>query len=139
MPLINHAEHRLVHQITLPIRWGDMDSLAHLNNTIYFRLMEQCRIEWFDSFQQILNHSVPVVPVLVSANCNFIRAITYPSSVLVTLHLGKATSRSLETYHDLIVEGKVHAQGECRLVWISNETGRAVSVPDKVLAMIKDA
>ncbi len=32
------------HQIDLPLRWGDMDALNHLNNTIYFRVMEEARI-----------------------------------------------------------------------------------------------
>ena len=30
----------------MPIRWGDMDALGHVNNTVYFRYMEQARIEW---------------------------------------------------------------------------------------------
>ena len=28
----------LIHTMTMPIRWGDMDALGHLNNTVYFRL-----------------------------------------------------------------------------------------------------
>ena len=31
------AEKRLVHEIVVPIRWGDMDAMGHVNNTIYFR------------------------------------------------------------------------------------------------------
>ena len=30
----------------MPIRWGDMDAIGHVNNTVYFRYMEQARIEW---------------------------------------------------------------------------------------------
>ena len=37
---------RLVHESIIPIRWGDMDAYRHINNTIYFRYMEQARIEW---------------------------------------------------------------------------------------------
>jgi acyl-CoA thioester hydrolase len=30
-------EHKkLVHQMTIPIRWGDMDAMGHVNNTTYF-------------------------------------------------------------------------------------------------------
>ena len=36
----------LVHTSLQPIRWGDMDVLGHVNNTVYFRYMEQARIEW---------------------------------------------------------------------------------------------
>jgi acyl-CoA thioester hydrolase len=30
---------KLVYTLTLPIRWGDMDSYRHINNTVYFRYM----------------------------------------------------------------------------------------------------
>jgi acyl-CoA thioester hydrolase len=33
----------------MPIRWGDMDAMGHVNNTVYFRYMEQARLEWFAS------------------------------------------------------------------------------------------
>ena len=36
----------LVHTSVQSIRWGDMDALGHVNNTVYFRYMEQARIEW---------------------------------------------------------------------------------------------
>ena len=43
---MTHRSRLLVHTSRLPIRWGDMDALGHVNNTVYFRYMEQARIEW---------------------------------------------------------------------------------------------
>ena len=37
---------KLVHEMRMPIRWGDMDAMGHVNNTLYFRYMEVIRIEW---------------------------------------------------------------------------------------------
>ena len=31
---------KLVHEMTMPIRWGDMDAMGHVNNTLYFRYLE---------------------------------------------------------------------------------------------------
>ena len=28
---------KLIFTTTLPIRWGDMDAMGHVNNTVYFR------------------------------------------------------------------------------------------------------
>ena len=28
---------KLVHESVMSIRWGDMDALGHVNNTVYFR------------------------------------------------------------------------------------------------------
>ena len=36
--------------LEVPLRWGDMDAMAHLNNVMYFRLMEEARIQWFQRF-----------------------------------------------------------------------------------------
>ena len=33
----------------MPIRWGDMDAMGHVNNTLYFRYLETVRIEWMRS------------------------------------------------------------------------------------------
>jgi acyl-CoA thioester hydrolase len=36
------------HVERIAIRWGDMDAMGHVNNTVYFRFMEQARISWFE-------------------------------------------------------------------------------------------
>ena len=38
---IEIPEHKkLVYECVIPIRWGDMDAMAHLNNASYFRFMQ---------------------------------------------------------------------------------------------------
>ena len=32
---------KLVYSNQMPIRWGDQDAMGHVNNTVYFRYMEQ--------------------------------------------------------------------------------------------------
>lgn len=39
---------KLVHQMVIPIRWGDMDVMGHVNNAMYFRYFEIARIAWWD-------------------------------------------------------------------------------------------
>jgi acyl-CoA thioester hydrolase len=40
---------KLVMEMPMPIRWGDMDAMGHVNNTLYFRYLETVRIEWMRS------------------------------------------------------------------------------------------
>ena len=35
---------KLTHRLIIPIRWGDMDAMGHVNDTIYFRCLEVIRI-----------------------------------------------------------------------------------------------
>lgn len=34
---------KLIHTAHIPIRWGDMDAMGHLNNASYFRYLETAR------------------------------------------------------------------------------------------------
>jgi acyl-CoA thioester hydrolase len=38
----------LLGRTRMPLRWGDMDAMGHVNNTVYFRYLEQARIELFE-------------------------------------------------------------------------------------------
>ena len=35
--------------IDIPVAWGEMDALGHINNSRYFVWCEQSRIDWLDS------------------------------------------------------------------------------------------
>ena len=39
------------------LRWSDMDAYGHVNSTVYFRYMEQARVEWIEAMR------FPVRPV----------------------------------------------------------------------------
>ena len=33
--------------VELPVAWGEMDSYHHVNNVVYFRYLENARLEYF--------------------------------------------------------------------------------------------
>ena len=89
-------EHKkLVFQMVIPMRWGDMDAMGHVNNATYFRYLETIRIDWL--------HSIGAVPqpnghgpVIVNAFCNFYKQLEYPGDVLIKMYAsdpGRTTSR----------------------------------------------
>lgn len=71
---------KLVYESRIPIRWGDMDAMNHLNNGTYFRYMETIRIDWFNSIDCIPSPEGEG-PVIVNAFCNFYRQLEYPGGV----------------------------------------------------------
>ena len=71
----------LVYQMEIPIRWGDMDAMGHVNNTVYFRYMEQARISWFDAMQ-LRPDPLGEGPLIINAACTFNRQLEYPGTVL---------------------------------------------------------
>jgi acyl-CoA thioester hydrolase len=63
---------KLVYSNQMPIRWGDQDAMGHVNNTVYFRYMEQTRIEWLESFGFGTSVTQTEGPVIVNASCTFL-------------------------------------------------------------------
>ena len=67
---------KLVHESIIPVRWGDMDALGHVNNAVYFRYIEQARVNWLDSFGLKVTKGDAGV-VVVNAFCNFFSKFAY--------------------------------------------------------------
>ena len=82
-----------VHRSTQLVRWGDMDALGHVNNTLYFRYMEQARLEWLYA---LVGHDrpyeAPSGPLIVNASCTFLEPIVYPAALLTASHTPAAKS-----------------------------------------------
>ena len=70
--------------IETPVAWGEMDSLRHVNNIVYFRYFESARMAYFDrvGFWAYMDET-GVGPILASTRCQFILPLTYPDTVSV--------------------------------------------------------
>jgi acyl-CoA thioester hydrolase len=77
-------QRKFVYEMCMPIRWGDMDAMGHVNNTLYFRYMEVIRIEWMHRAGGAPNPAGDGL-VIVNAFCNFIRQFEYPGEVRARL------------------------------------------------------
>jgi acyl-CoA thioester hydrolase len=131
--LISNAKR--VHTSQLPIRWGDMDAMRHLNNTMYLRLMEENRIEWFRAVGTDLGAPKGHTPVMVNVFCEYLRPIVWPSVVETSIYLGDRGRSSVQTFHTLAVNGQMMSRGAVKLVWIDMATGKSVVLPQGVHAL----
>ncbi len=131
---------KLIFTTTIPIRWGDMDGMGHVNNTVYFRYMEQARIEWFDSLGYDTGQDVKEGPVIVNASCTFLVPFVYPGNVEVRLYAGLPGRSSLPTHYELRLAGddKLYAQGDAKIVWIDPASGRSIPLPDNMRAFAEE-
>lgn len=78
---------KLIHVTRLPIRWGDMDAYGHVNNTVYFRFMEQARVEWVEDMKVQVRPGGDG-PVIINASCTFLIPMNYPGTVEVRTYVG---------------------------------------------------
>ena len=130
----------LVHTSIQPIRWGDMDALGHVNNTVYFRYMEQTRIEWLYALAEAgVGYLSGTGPVIVNASCTFMVPIVYPGDVEVRMFLGEAGRSSIGSHYELDCAGRRMAEGAAKIVWIDLASGRSVPLPERLRAMLDAA
>ena len=129
---------KLVHTELMPIRWGDMDAMMHVNNTVYFRYMEQARISWMETWGSAggaVSANEAEGPVIANAACRFKRPLKYPGSIEVRLFAGQIGRSSLPTYYEIRRTddpATVYATGDALFVWISNVTGKPAAFPDRL-------
>jgi len=134
---MSHRNRVLVHTSRVPIRWGDMDGYGHVNNTVYFRYMEQARIEWAQATLPEYRGMAMLPLVVVNASCTFLVPLVYPGDVEVRMLLGELGRSSVGSYYELWMSGALYAEGAAKIVWIDPATGRPVPLPEAVSAPLR--
>ena len=125
------AEKKFVHESIIPIRWGDMDALGHVNNAVYFRYIEQARINWLDSFGLSFSKDDQGV-VVVNAFCNFLKQITYPGELLVKTYIANPSRVGVDTFNVMSLTSDpdtIYASGGATMVWVDFKAQKAAAWP----------
>jgi acyl-CoA thioester hydrolase len=130
-----------VHVMRMPIRWGDMDVMGHVNNTVYFRYIETARIAWFD---EVLAAPDPagLGPVIVNAHCSFLKQLKYPGEIEVRTSVGPPGRSSFEMTHEIRLvgpdgqPGAVHAEAGAKIVWVDFPAEKSVPLPEAIRALL---
>ncbi|HEX7386464.1 MAG TPA: thioesterase family protein [Castellaniella sp.] len=127
-----------VFQVRQEVRWGDLDALHHVNNTVYFRYFEEARVQLFTALDGTAFARRPVV--LAQASCDFLIPLLYPASIVVGLKLVRVGRSSLELecwIADPADVTKVYARGRSVLVCIDEHTHRSVAWPPEQLQVLQ--
>jgi acyl-CoA thioester hydrolase len=134
-------DYQPVFEMSMPIRWGDMDAFGHVNNTVYFRYMEQVRMSWFERLG--LDGAVEGQgPVIVNASMEFLRQLHYPGDIIGRMSVGKPGRSSFDTAFELVRvddPGTLYARGAARCVWIDYAAGKSVPLPERLRTLIENA
>lgn len=111
-----------------------MDAMGHVNNTVYFRFMEQARISWFEALVPGEDAWQSTGIVIANASCNYKRPITYPGTVEVRVLIGAPGGSSIPTHYELRVDDdpQPYADGAAVVVFIDMKTQRSARIPDTI-------
>ena len=117
-----------------PLRWGDMDAMGHLNNTLYFRLLEEARIQWFAALGIITTGTQPG-PILANIACDFVKPMLYPNTAVITQVVTKIGNSSLHhhsTIESLAEPGVIYAKSTSVVVWMDYAAGKSALWPESI-------
>lgn len=124
-----------------PVAWGDMDFYRHVNNTVYFRYFENARLEYFrrmDWFEY--EKRTGVGPILAETMARFIKAITYPDTVVVGVRVASVAEDrfTLDYLAASQAQGVITTYGQGVIVTFNHERGMKVAIPDELRRRIAD-
>ena len=136
-------DRKQVFNLNIPMRRGDIDSMGHVNNTMYFRFMEETRVGWYEHIG--VNDNGPAVqagcgPIVVNASCSFRKAFKYPGDVVATLFVSDPGRSSLMTWYEFRASydlETVFAEGSAKAVWIDIQKEKSVPLPMVVRALFE--
>jgi acyl-CoA thioester hydrolase len=132
------ADRKLVHTFRMPIRWGDMDAMGHVNNTAYFRYMESARIDWFTQLGCTPDPQ-GCGPIIINARCTFIRQLRYPGDIDIATYVGDLGRSSFDTYLEIRRVDQpeiIAAEGGAKVVWVDFPREKSMPLPEHIRAQL---
>lgn len=129
---------KFVFEMRIPIRWGDMDALGHVNNTTYFRYLESGRVDWLRSINCHMDAKDEGV-VVVNAFCNFYKQLEYPGDVLLKMYVsdpGRTTFETWATMERADQPGVIYAAGGATTIWVDIANKKAANLPEWLRVLV---
>jgi acyl-CoA thioester hydrolase len=121
--------------IDIPVAWGEMDALRHVNNIVYFRYFESARIAYFEKlrFWEFMDQT-GVGPILASIQCKFKIPLTYPDTVSVGTRIPKIEQdRFVMEYRALSHKSQaIAAEGEGVIVSYNYRESKKTPLPEEM-------
>lgn len=117
------------------VTWGDMDAHGHVNNVVYFRYMENARVEFYRRIGKYeFEERTGITLVVKSTSCRYVSALAFPDRIAVGARVtGMGDEQILMQY--LVVNrdtGRVAALGEAAIVAMKGADGTKVSFPQEL-------
>ncbi len=126
------------HVVRLAVRWGDMDSLGHVNNAKFFTYDEQTRLEYF----QMLDGVLPGMwksegLILARLACDFVAQLHYPATLDIAFRITRLGRSSMETQCAMFDSERLVAVSQGVLVWFDYTVQKAAAIPETVRVLIR--
>ncbi len=114
----------------VPTRWKDNDVYGHLNNAVYYSLMDTVINTWLIREGGLDIHDGGVIGLCVQSRCEFTASAAFPEPIEVGLRVGKLGNSSVTYEAGLYREGRgtLLAEGTFTHVFVNRVTRRPTPI-----------
>lgn len=149
---------RATPSLDVPVQWGEMDALGHVNNVVFFRYLESARIAFVREVARVCSERASTQPtgpepeaarslrevegvgfILQHAQCRFRRPLFFPDTVRITTRVVLVSDDRFSLEHDVVSlrTGEVAAIGSGVIVTYDYAIGKKVPIPARLWAALE--
>ena len=121
------------------ITWGDMDAHGHVNNVVYFRYMENARVEFYRRIGKYeFEERSGITLVVKSTSCRYIASLSCPDRISIGARVTDIDDEQILMQYIIVNAGtnQVAALGEATIVSLQVGDSSKVPFPDELKARI---
>jgi acyl-CoA thioester hydrolase len=124
--------------ISLPVLWGDMDAMRHVNNVVFFRWFESARVAYLDRIL-LESSNADLGPILASVKCDYRRPLNFPDTVTIGARITRLGRTSFSMVHAVASteQNAIVAEGDSTVVVFDYEANRPTPIPSAMREAIE--
>lgn len=110
-----------------PVRFRDLDGMAHVNNAVFSTYLEQARLAWFgDTDPQPLEDVI-----LARTEIDFRSPVRLGEVVEIGVRPARIGTKSFELEYELQADGRLVASAKSVLVGYDYERAQSMPIPER--------
>lgn len=124
----------------IPVAWGEMDALNHVNNVVYFRYFETARIDYFREVSLMEEiHKTGIGPVLSEASSRYKIPVTYPDTLYIGSRVSELKDDRFIMEYEIVSKklGAITTQGTAKVVMFNFKTNQKANLSPQLVDSIK--
>src|SRR5439155_23818609 len=123
-----------------PVVWGDMDAYKHVNNVVYFRYLENARLEYFRQMGWFeFEDRTGIGPILAATSARFRRPLTFPDDIAIAARVVDIGDDRFTLEHVIVSNGQqaVVTEGTGLVVVYDYRAGRKAALPEVLREQVR--
>lgn len=123
----------------IPVAWGDMDALQHVNNVIYFRYFETARIDFFKQLNLLERaQQTGMGPVISENQARYRRPVVFPDSLYVGIKISDIEEDRFIMHYEVFSQAQqsIVTTGSSSVVMFNFKTGKKTKLTPELLDIL---